>query len=685
MGSEDIIQQWEESCRTISEIASRLAEDPRQFEHLKELRRHTNELENIQRSLANALKRDDHEQLLTGFAKRMTAIAAKYRQSPLAQCAEQIQVQWSLEYPVDGDWSLQSLKKDVQRAERTVTEALEQWNSMRGRKADLDNELRAAKKQAVDAHQLSDRIKAEDLEEKLQVKMAEVVKQVRIARDRVFDTAGPDEKSFDPTRNYRREGQGVDSERSPRQAHAHEQPEREATIRDENRQDSADRQTMAKRVQTDGDESTSTQEPPAAPSENKVVSPSRTDKPDPQPDYAEEVGNDTPEQRTITANGQEMPRTVENTETEPVGGLDEKSTKGESALQQNLAEQSLWHFLGIGRPGIAHHVARLQGGSDRRGLAQLGKVISASMLARSTYADHGEVVNALGHLISDINPDDLLAADWEDHQIDAVNVLLFCALLRPALFAPSTGAASLLNQVTFKDSLTPLKEFASTVTDRGEWLRERGVRHSASTFKVTPIGTWQETFNSFIERVSDWQIRRSTATGNVLPRANRVWQALFRDGGCLNELCKLVSQKDDTCKKRVEQICTEISDRKLFSGLVRRTDRGPHTGRIEGMALNQLWNDAQTARAFGAEWQRLMAEKPPPTGFVDRQIAEFRESLRQCSSKAADTIETALSGENPIALLAALKHARVALDELRQVLNGETEAGDSSEDPAVIQ
>ena len=685
MSHKDVIHEWKEICRAISEIASKLAADPWQLEYLRNLQLQTAALEDLQGSLASALQRDDHESLLRGIAQRMTAIAAEHSQSPIGQCAEQIHAQWTLAYPFDGDRTLESLREDVVRAERTLTESLEHWRSARDLRVDLEKQLEEVKKQASDAREPGDRIWAEDREVDLQGELAAALKEMRIARDRVFSAAGPSGKSFDPTEDYGPGDQEVRVEKPPSQENDQEPPEREATVRDEESADSAYRQPAVEAAQRSGEEATPKHEQIALVDEvEEEARRIHRAEPEPAPEPAGEAGNGTPSEGTESGDKRGIAGVVELPEAEPVKDSDGESKDNESAPSGNPALQSLWRFLEIGRPGIAYHVARLQGGSSGASLADLAKVIAASTLARHTHADHGEVVNALSGLISGINPDDLLAGDWEDDERAAVNVLLFCASLRPALFSPSTGAASLLGRVTFADGLTPLKELSRTVTQQGEWLRQRGVRHSASTFKATPSGTWQELFDSFVKRVSDWQ-GRAQAKRNVFSGADRVWHDLLRDDGCLKELCALVSRNEDTSKDRVEEICRQISDRRLFYDLVRRTDRGSKSNRIEGLALKQLWNDVQPVREFGAEWQRLMDAKPPPTDFVGQRITAFRDDLGRCSSEAADAIDSALSDENPGALLAALKQARSAVNELRQILDGENEGGDSSEHPNVIQ
>ena len=619
--------------------------------------------------------------MLRSFAQRTTAITGEYSQSPKGQCAEQIIAQWKLAYPPKGDQTVEALREDVARAERTLTEALEQWSSTHDRRAGLAKQLEEVIEQASDARDPGDRIRAEDREVDLQDEIAEVVREMRIARDRVFSAAGPAGKSFDPTKDYRRDGQEASVENPPDHEDAQELPEPEATVGDESGADAGGQQLAVEDARRTEEEPTAKDERTAAADATAVETGTGVAELERGSSADGEARKRAPENGTDSVECRGGAGIIENTESELIRNSGGESENYESIPPGNL---TLWHFLKIGRPGIAYHVARLHKGANGVSLAELAKVIAASTLARYTYADHGEVVNALSDLIGGISPDDLLAGDWRDHERDAVNLLLFCASLRPALFAPSTGAASLLDRVSFADGLAPMKELARTVAQQGEWLRQRGVRISTSTFKTTPGGTWQETFKSFVKRLSDWQ-SRARAKRNVFSGADRVWHDLLRDDGCLKELCELLSRDEDTSRDRVGEICGQISDRKVFYDLVRKIDRGSKSNRIEGMALKQLWNDVQPAREFGAEWQRLLDTKPPPTDFLGQRVSAIRDDLGRCSASAADAIEGALNGEVPEALLATLKQARAVVNELRGILNGENDSENHCEHPNVIQ
>jgi len=349
----------------------------------------------------------------------------------------------------------------------------------------------------------------------------------------------------------------------------------------------------------------------------------------------------------------------------------------------------LWHALEQGRPGIAYHIARLlweQGGAAPAPIADL---IAASTLARHARSEDSGSVGALRGFIENIDPGDLLRADWGDHEKDAGNLLLFSATLRPTLFAPSTGAGSLLRRVSVSsEGLAPVYELAMSLADHADRLQ--GVRLDSSFFRAAGGGNWQEEFDSFVIRVGEWRTRAESKR-NLFARADRVWHELLSGNGCLAELTALISRDDGTGRSRVEDIRKQIRDRKAFNELVLRTDKKGRKGDpIQGRALKQLWNDVQPALGLCAEWMRLLDVKSNANtrSYVNRRIDALRKDLVQYGHNAVHALGSVLAnGATSVALVAASRQARMAVDELLRVLDSETEAEatESADQPNVIQ
>ena len=208
---------------------------------------------------------------------------------------------------------------------------------------------------------------------------------------------------------------------------------------------------------------------------------------------------------------------------------------------------------------------------------------------------------------------------------------------------------------------------------------------------------WQKELDSFVARVGEWRTRAESKR-NLFARANLVWRHLLSEEGCIGELAALVLRDDGAGRRRVEDICKQLSEQKAFNELVWRTDRKDRRGdQIEGRALKQLWHDVQPAVEFSAEWLRLMDIKPNsnvkqriepelnPSAYVNQRIDALRKDLARHGSEAIKAMKNVLASETSVVLAAALKQAGTAVGELLQVLDGETEGRQSAEQPKVIE
>ena len=659
-----LILEWKRICGEITEITSKLGGVPPQPSYLQDLLHLTAALEQLREALVHVLERDDRENLLKNVAEKITAIAHEYDKLPIEQCAEQIHAQWRWEYRVDGGRSAKSLREDINRVERTLKDALEDWRRGRDRETKLSKQLEEIKGQNSTAGDLRDYFSAEDRKAELHGEIAAAGREIRDARDRVFVVVAPAETKFDPAVDHKHEGKDVRPTGHP----------------------------------AEGDRGAADPVTEAEVDQSENVKPTSADSPDEENDGSSNGGGagvvtpGTPTasgEETGTESGGEQADGSESdggvsTDTEIQEDSDEANKDDERVSPEMSTQRALWRAIGIGRSGIAYHIARLVAEQGVANPFPPAELIAASTLAGHAQSDDSRVVSALRRLFENINPDKLSYSELGDHENDAVNLLLFSATLRPTLFAPSTGAASLLRRVSVSsEGLAPVYQLAKTMAEHADRLQ--GVRLDSSLFRATGGGYWQEAFDAFAVRVGEWR-NRAASKHNLFGRADRVWHDLLSDNGCLAELAALVRRDHGSDRSRVEAICKQIRDRRAFSELVQRTDRkGRGVDPIQGRALKQLWNDVQPALEFGAEWLRMMDLKPNPSGYVSQRIEALRKDLDRYGANAVKAIEVALARETSVALVATLKQAKTAVDELLQVLDSETEGRESDDVPDVIQ
>ena len=276
----------------------------------------------------------------------------------------------------------------------------------------------------------------------------------------------------------------------------------------------------------------------------------------------------------------------------------------------------------------------------------------------------------------------MLRNERRESERDALSLLLFSATLRPALFAPTTGAPSLLRAVSLSDGLKPVYDLASRVAEHA--VRLLGVRIHASMFRSSQTGTWQQQFDALTGRVRTWHAGADSKR-NIYGGATKVWRDLFARDGLLARLMRLISDSDNSLRPDVEAIHRQISDQKTFSQIVQRADRrGPKPNPIVGRALKQIWNDVQPAVDYSREWLRLMDTRPETAGFVSQQVDALRQEVERHAPRAVAALLDLDTASGSTSLAAALRPARRALDDLLQLFDDDSAITESALAPDII-
>ena len=642
---DDVIRKWKETCDAIAATARILGADPPQPQYLQDLARLVVELNALHGPLVRIVEMAVPEKLLQKLDQTLLDLVNKHGESPIVKFVGQIGAQWRLAYPIGGELDAAALRADVERAVRESQHALEDWQKSRGRKADLQAQLEVVRQEQSSARDPRDRFSAEDREGELQEQIAVAHKEIRVARDHIFSVVAPAGERFDPAEDY--EARSIDSPPQGMDGQSDGASDGEA----------AENEDAVVDAPTEADDAPGGSEAIRDGRETGETHPEKSEGPIPaEPGNRRVAGsNSTGDDET----GKSSAKSPEAEAEDPQAGSEADGPRHDSATM------ALWRTLGGGRSGIAYHIARLLAEQGRSGpLAPPPDIIAASMLAPHVRSADSEVVAAIRPIMVGIDPGKLFRSDWEDDARDAVSLLLFSAALRPALLAPSTAAPSLLRRIRVSEGLESVYRLAAVVADHADRLQ--GVRLDASLLQATLSGTWRQEFESFVTRVQDWRTRADSKR-NLYGRADRVWRDLLDSGGCLSELTELMSGDERADGDRVEVIRKQIGNRRAFEDLVRRMDRDRNRHRsdpIQGRALKQIWNDVQPAVTLSSEWLRLMDAKPKSTGFIDRRIDALGKEIVTYGANALAALDRARSGDTARARVAALKHARHAVDDV---------------------
>ena len=672
---DDIIRQWRETCDAVAVAARTLGADPLQPEmlpeHLNDLSRQVNTLTDLLEPVTEALDRAAPEKLLQR-AHDIVAALARGGDSPIARWTDQIAAQWRSAYPLPVDSDVESLQVDVDRLEAELPDSLAVWRAATHHRADVQKRLDEARRRAQQEDDPLKRLDAQDQEAALQQQIGRAAEETQRARDRIFRIVAPTDQVFDPRRSYHPDEDPTTPE--PRKAsEPGPKPTTEATKADTD--DTDDTQIAgtdepettepAQDETTDADQDDATngdQEGTTEPAEDEATEGDTTE-------HAQEATTQPDE------NAAPAPEPLLTGSPDPPLLADRRGTS---------AVEGLWRALGAGRPGIAYHIARLCG--DHDGYAtlppMLADIIAASMLAPHVHSQDSVSARDLRPILERIDPTALLRNERRESERDALSLLVFSAALRPALFAPTTGAPSLLRVVSLSDGLKPVYDLASRVAEHADRLL--GVRIHASMFRSSQTGTWQQQFDALTARVRAWHAGADSKR-NIYGRATKVWRDLFARDGLLARLMRLISDSDSSLRPDVAAIHKQISDQRTFSQIVQRADRrGPKPNPIVGRALKQIWNDVQPAVDYSREWLRLMDTRPETAGFVSQQVDALRQEVERHAPRAIAALLDLDTASGSTSLAAALRPARRALDDLLQLFDDDSAITESALAPDII-
>ncbi len=676
---QDVIRQWKESCDAIAVAARTLGADPLRsellIEGLSDLARKVHNLTKLGGPLTELRNRAVPEKLLQRVDDIVEELA-EGDDSPITGWTHKIAALWRSVYPLGAHLDIESLRTDVERVEADLEDALARWRAALRKRTELDGRHQEARRCVEQEDDALKRLDAQDQEAELQQQLGRAAQEIQRAHRHVFQVVAPADQVFDPRRDHHADNAPA----TPESPDPHEPtPEPRAAT-------PSTIEKAAAEEALDADEPTPTTTQPAPEADEPTLPAARPgrDPVEPAPPATQPTPNAVVTGEDDTARSAEPPLAPEppTAPEQPAGCLDPPSLDDR---QQTSAIEGLWRALAASRPGIAYHIARL---CAEHGYANvpppLADIIAASMLAPAVHSPDSEQVRDLRPILERIDLAALVSDERPQPERDAVSLLLFSATLRPALFAPTTGAPSLLRAVSLSDTLKPVYDLATRVADHADRLL--GVRLHASMLRSSETGTWQDQFDALAGRVRAWQARAGSKH-NIFGPATRVWRDLIGDDGVLATLMKLISDSDKSVHPDVVAIHEEISDKRTFNELVHSTDqRGTKRNPIVGRALKQMWNDVQPVVHLSGQWLSLMDIRPDTAGFVNQRIDALHSDLKRVGRKAIETLDGAAnSAAGGGALAATSTYARNAINELLQSFDRDAALTESSLDANVLR
>lgn len=333
----------------------------------------------------------------------------------------------------------------------------------------------------------------------------------------------------------------------------------------------------------------------------------------------------------------------------------------------------VWELIRQNRIGIAYHIVRCLETRARAPADMLpSSILRAMTVAPLIDSSYGESVEELSVCIHAIN-DEAYSTTDRPHAIRlARDLVLFGISLRPALFAPSTGAAVLLEQLDLQGHLTGLNP-----------LREAILAFSRVNLQLTPtilmgvreFVAWESEIQNQREKCRSWREHSKHAQLNYAP-ATYVWRGWFEPGGLLTSLFDIVvgdrRERSGDLTRSVEL----WSSQPYVHQMIDKTDRERRPDAkmkpIEARAKGRLQELTKEAVTLLKEWLDILA-RDPSRGADSEYIraTACREKVQNELEGAIDTVEMLMRKRQSRSLLVACERATTALDDLFRMFNAD--------------
>ena len=640
--SDDVIRVWRLTCSRIAACASKLGGDPPQLAHLPELQAHVRRLHELHVSVTLRLEEADTSRLLETIAERISALVVQHDVPWLRDAAQQIQAQWKLACSRSEERERRSFLAETERVERELPRAIEKWRESSSQRESLDAALTNLLERP--RGDLASELTVSEKETELRSAVARKAGLARQAMLDVLVAIAPRSARFEPSRDYLQEW-------NERSGDAGAPPEASATL---------DVAVPAR-------------------SESVVVEPQVSATNSASRQRTVEASNTVQEDRASSMGASGKPASAGRV----VGGTgdvqqDEPEPISDPPTENAPAVAAQWRLL-PDRPAISCQIVQLLAGKARD-LSTVPPVdlLKAAILAQHVYSGESMVVEAIRSPLGRIRE---LDPPRRKPDQEWFGLLMLCATFRPTLLAPTTGALSLLKEVSLTHRLAPVAKLVGVVSDHAERLRGAHL-DGAVLGAALNAAMWRERFERLVEDVRDWR-GKAEARRNKFAGARRVWSRWLQTDGCLGELAQCL-QEDEAAAgrtRRVEQLVKDLADPKSFVVLVRDADKRETEGKrpaITGGALKQLQTHSQPILDLGRKWLRLMAVKPPSTGFVEAGLVELRRDLERYGAAAfvaLDALKTEKSGAVAAAATLASRSLRATCELVCEGGPGEAPAG----------
>ena len=356
----------------------------------------------------------------------------------------------------------------------------------------------------------------------------------------------------------------------------------------------------------------------------------------------------------------------------PTGSRDPLAVKAEKAIIATLLEEPP-------RLGFAVQMARLFERVFPGDSPPCSGLLEAALLSDRLRLPRGAIAVRLRDVFGELLAHE---SDESEKGVAFQAAARLAACLRPALFAPNTGALSVLTSLPRSNVFPELYTLAQRVAGHAAQVQHAGVEFSL--LRAMRTGASREVARErCLDEIRAW--RQNAPQRRVLYQpATAVWLRWVQDRGEIGHLMKaLEAQEAD--ESEVRQAVIRWRDRSYLQTLVQNTDRDirgslrPRAG-IQSRAYERLVKEAGRAADLAQGYLECTEPLPDASDFRIRVLSDLRRDLDRTAPDVLNELQS-VGNHHPAWPAAGARIAGQAIERLRALLDPQESAEESDAEP----
>ena len=639
-GAGDVATSLQKACESLSGAALKLGGTRPSAALFDAVANKADDIARLRKPILEAAADQNAHDLIARFGE---FLRSQSERAPwLAAEADSIETSWRDAYLSNGGNQLAKLPSDIERSERETAKCLQRWSTAAAEVAKTKDLLRTSQDELAAATNVAAHLKASEREEQYLQEAASSKSRETEAMRSVLVAASP-----------------YGSEYAVHQ---------ESTVKPENEAEFSSLDGPHEmEVEPESAKKDTTGAPSAESEAAQSVEDAEAIQPVTTPTELPPDSGETDSEKTLPG----KPPVSDST----VGSID-VGPEDQTPQAPNDNEIAVWHAVQDGRIGLAYQIARLRPTVESSGVMHPAPELLATVaLGRSVCGPEEEIAQEFNKYVEPVLAR-LAFKDAGPETRDALNLLMFSASVRPALFAPQTWAISMLQRIELSGELNPVYRLAEAIASYTQYLQ--GIYFDLLRLNsILDATVWEDRLEKHSEQVKEW---RSAARSEqfLFKPSEMVWKYWLNKGGILFELSSLMLGDTKASVPRVREIVDVLADNKKFAHLVHDTHRNKlglkHGGKISGRALAQLDGDARKPIALARKWLRIVESKPGSEGFIESKVIHLRSDIEKYAPKALAAIASVQERAPSIALSAALAWVHEFIESLSRMFGHDRES-----------